>query len=341
MGQTDRMMTEAEALQDPGARGSRCRRGRESRAPLADIRRWPWVISLLRLAGIPVVRAADGLPAVGGRVPRGHQGAGPAVHPRRDGTLRGGLRQRGDRADHRRLRRSSRAEGIAAYSRALATSHAVPPDTDLLAWSSVMGQQERAAYDACAAAIELAVAAARPAGRRERLEGQARRARRALAHPGPPRAGHGHLAQPDQRRADRGVGAGSPGRAVPSRPQRDAAAARAAGPARRAAAHADLAARPRHRRAAADRPALHRARPGRRGGELFGWGPTGGLAEQRGQAPPGARRLPAAHPARPGAARDGRGAAQRLGPGADQDRAADGRRRRGPLAHRDRVAHRT
>jgi hypothetical protein len=53
----------------------------------------------------------------------------------------------------------SRAEGIAAYSRALATSHAVPPDTDLLAWSSVMGADERAAYDACATAIEMAVAA--------------------------------------------------------------------------------------------------------------------------------------------------------------------------------------
>jgi hypothetical protein len=53
----------------------------------------------------------------------------------------------------------SRPEGIAAYSRALATSHAVPPDTDLLAWSSVMGPDERAAYDACAAAIELAIAA--------------------------------------------------------------------------------------------------------------------------------------------------------------------------------------
>ena len=53
----------------------------------------------------------------------------------------------------------SRAEGMAAYSRALARSHAVPPDTDLLAWSSVMGPEERAAYDACAAAIELAVAA--------------------------------------------------------------------------------------------------------------------------------------------------------------------------------------
>ncbi|MGH3251607.1 MAG: hypothetical protein ACRDOI_36105 [Trebonia sp.] len=54
----------------------------------------------------------------------------------------------------------SRAEGITAYSKALATSHAVPPDTDLLAWSSIMGPDERAAYDACGAAIELAVAAA-------------------------------------------------------------------------------------------------------------------------------------------------------------------------------------
>jgi hypothetical protein len=41
----------------------------------------------------------------------------------------------------------------------MGVSHAVPPDTDLLAWSSVMGPDERAAYDACAAAIELAVAA--------------------------------------------------------------------------------------------------------------------------------------------------------------------------------------
>src|SRR6516162_6713438 len=50
-------------------------------------------------------------------------------------------------------------EGIAAYSKALAASHAAPPDTDLLAWSSAMGREERAAYDACATAVELAVAA--------------------------------------------------------------------------------------------------------------------------------------------------------------------------------------
>ena len=53
----------------------------------------------------------------------------------------------------------SHADGVAAYTKALATSHAAPPDTDLLAWSSAMGPEERAAYDACAAAIELAVAA--------------------------------------------------------------------------------------------------------------------------------------------------------------------------------------
>jgi len=53
----------------------------------------------------------------------------------------------------------SRDEGLDAYTKALNSSHAVPPDTDLLAWSSAMGTDERAAYDACAAAIELAVAA--------------------------------------------------------------------------------------------------------------------------------------------------------------------------------------
>jgi hypothetical protein len=53
----------------------------------------------------------------------------------------------------------SRDDGLDAYAKALNTSHAVPPDTDLLAWSSAMGTDERAAYDACAAAIELAVAA--------------------------------------------------------------------------------------------------------------------------------------------------------------------------------------
>src|SRR6516225_1818696 len=54
---------------------------------------------------------------------------------------------------------SGHDDGIAAYSKALAASHAAPPDTDLLAWSTAMGPEERAAYGACAAAIEIAVAA--------------------------------------------------------------------------------------------------------------------------------------------------------------------------------------
>src|SRR5580692_6268641 len=49
-------------------------------------------------------------------------------------------------------------EGIAAYTEAIEESNAAPPDTELPAWGSVMGSQERAAYDACAAALELAFA---------------------------------------------------------------------------------------------------------------------------------------------------------------------------------------
>ena len=49
-------------------------------------------------------------------------------------------------------------EGIADYTEAIEASNAAPPDTELLAWGSVMGVQERAAYDACAAALELAFA---------------------------------------------------------------------------------------------------------------------------------------------------------------------------------------
>jgi hypothetical protein len=48
--------------------------------------------------------------------------------------------------------------GIAAYAEAVENSSAAPPDTGLLDWGSVMGPDERAAYDACAAAVELAIA---------------------------------------------------------------------------------------------------------------------------------------------------------------------------------------
>ncbi|MBO0806100.1 MAG: hypothetical protein J2P25_23890 [Nocardiopsaceae bacterium] len=54
----------------------------------------------------------------------------------------------------------SRREGEEAYRRSRDASAAAPPDTDLLAWSATteMGPDERAAYESCAAAIELAVA---------------------------------------------------------------------------------------------------------------------------------------------------------------------------------------
>src|ERR1700744_5552557 len=48
--------------------------------------------------------------------------------------------------------------GIAAYAEAVENSSTAPPDTSLLAWGSVMGPEEGAAYDACAAAVELAIA---------------------------------------------------------------------------------------------------------------------------------------------------------------------------------------
>ena len=50
------------------------------------------------------------------------------------------------------------ANGIAAYTAAVEFADTSPPDTDLLAWGTVMGPSERAAYDACSAAIELAIA---------------------------------------------------------------------------------------------------------------------------------------------------------------------------------------
>ena len=112
----------------------------------------------------------------------------------------------------------SRDEGLDAYAKALATSHAVPPDTDLLAWSSVMGPDERAAYDACARRDRARGRRAGAEGRRERLEDQARGAGRALADPDHRRPRDRHLAQPDQRRAHRRVGARAPGRAVASWP---------------------------------------------------------------------------------------------------------------------------
>jgi hypothetical protein len=53
----------------------------------------------------------------------------------------------------------SLADGMISYAEAVEASRVSPPDTDLLAWGSARGAEEQAAYEACAAALELAVAA--------------------------------------------------------------------------------------------------------------------------------------------------------------------------------------
>jgi hypothetical protein len=158
VGQTGRMMTEAEALQTLA---------REDPAVAEDAKaalRWLTsgggleVISLLRLQEFLWCVLPTSWPASSS----GHIAVAKALA--RLLTL-AGMERYGDVCDSEQTERIIAAyadghdHGVAAYSKALATSHAAPPDTDLLAWSSAMGQQERAAYDACAAAIELAVAA--------------------------------------------------------------------------------------------------------------------------------------------------------------------------------------
>ena len=158
MGQTGRMMTEAEALQTLA---------REDPAVAEDAKaalRWLTsgggleVISLLRLQEFLWCVLPTSWPASSS----GHIAVARALA--RLLTL-AGMERYGDVCASEQTERIIAAyadghdHGVAAYSKALATSHAAPPDTDLLAWSSAMGQLERAAYDACAAAIELSVAA--------------------------------------------------------------------------------------------------------------------------------------------------------------------------------------
>src|ERR1700677_1353373 len=145
-------------------------------------------------------------------------------------------------------------EGITAYTEAIEESNAAPPDTELLAWGSVMGSQERAAYDACAAALELAFASGElSAGARgwrtKRVDIVNRwltgRPEISLSPPPgtsdetgqlygavPGGAGHRPLARPHQRRTHRRVGARAAGRAIAAGPGAHSAPARAAGPAR-------------------------------------------------------------------------------------------------------------
>lgn len=104
-------------------------------------------------------------------------------------------------------------EGIAAYTEAIEESNAAPPDTDLLAWGSVMGPQERAAYDACAAALELAFASGELCvGTRGWRTRRMEIVNRWLT--GRPEAGDGPLASDGLLTgsgAEAGLGAGGPG----------------------------------------------------------------------------------------------------------------------------------
>jgi hypothetical protein len=158
VGQTDRMMTEAEALrtlarEDPAVAD-------DARAALRLLTSGGGLapISLLRLQEFLWGTLPGTLPQATER----HLAVARALA--RLLSLAGMERYAEVCADAETARiisayAGSRDEGLTAYARALSQSHAVPPDTDLLAWSTVMGPDERAAYDACGAAIELAVAA--------------------------------------------------------------------------------------------------------------------------------------------------------------------------------------
>ena len=157
MGQTDRMMTEAEALETLA---------REDPAVASDARaalRWLTsgggleVISQLRLqeflwhvlptswplssAGqLAVARALGRLLMLAGL----ERYAGACVSPETERIITAYGQSVGD--------------GVIAYGEAVEASRIAPPDTDLLAWGSTRGAEEQAAYEACAAAIELALA---------------------------------------------------------------------------------------------------------------------------------------------------------------------------------------
>ena len=254
--------------------------------------------------------------------------------------------------------------GIAAYAEAVENSSTAPSDTGLLAWGSVMGPDERAAYDACAAAVELAIASGElPAGSRGWRAKRTALIDRWLTAPPPardgqtgwndPARGHpagGHPApegrsQPGRHRAGAHHAPGVSGTWLArihtermdawanSRPGERSRLAAAVLPRLLEEAGAPDGALPTlgwllgHADAgpAADRPALHPARAGHRGrGHVRLAGAAGRRAET------GTRRVPAAHPARAGPGRDGRDPAQRHQPAADPDGTADDRGPRRP-----------
>src|SRR6266705_3437192 len=190
-------------------------------------------------------------------------------------------------------------EGIAAYTEAIEESNAAPPDTELLAWGSVMGSQERAAYDACAAALELAFASGvLSVGARGWRIKRVEIVNRWLT----------------------GRPAEDPDSGTETGQSHDGTPGNESWLSRISAERID---------AWAHRPALHRSRPRHRGGRHVRL-----AGSARRHAPPGTRRVPAAHAARHGAERDGGHPPQPDQPGAHQDRQAhDGGSGR-PVAYR-------
>ena len=158
MGQTGRMMTEAEALETLA---------REDPAIAADVKAaLRWLTDGEGLESVSLLRLQEFLwyvlPTSWPDPPTSHLAVARALS--RLLTL-AGLDRYGDVCGSAETTHvietygNSLAEGEAAYRRSRDKSHAVPPDTDLLAWSTgtQMGPDERAAYEACAAAIELAL----------------------------------------------------------------------------------------------------------------------------------------------------------------------------------------
>ena len=241
-------------------------------------------------------------------------------------------------------------DGITAYTEAIEESNAAPPDTELLAWGSVMGSQERAAYDACAAAVELAFASGElSVGARGWRTKRVDIVNRWLTG----------------RPAGDLDGGAEPGQAQDGSPGTDTWLGRISAERIDAWAHGRPGERSRLARgliprlleppAVPDDPLptlrwllshagegmrltarqLHSARPGHRGGR----GVRLARAARR-HATPGTRRVPVAHAARHGAERDGRHPAQKHQPRAHQDGQAHGGRPRRPLAYRHRGADR-
>ena len=286
------------------------------------------------------------------------QGAGPPVPAGGFGPVRRGVLLDGHREDHQRLRGRARGRdrrvhrgyrgverGPAGHRTAgLGFGHGIAGARRLRRLRGRAGTRLRLrrAERGCPRLADQAPGHRQPLADRRvfpRGDDPPRRPRDwgDVIRPWPPGrlAGDRYLAGPDQRGADRRLGARPAGRAVAAGPRPHTAPARAARGPRGPAAHAALAARPRRGGPAPHRPALHRSRPGHRGGRGVR------LARPaRRHAPPGTRRIPAAHAARHGAERDGSHPAQKHQPGAHQDgQAHDGRSCR-PLAYRHRGADR-